>query len=141
MEQLGTFSPAEFARELAAAKDNRQLGTTIWFENDKIQVWEVRLDPGERGAFHIHDQTYFWTVVEPGRGLQRFVDGTLVIRDYELGETRYLEQSSDNALIHDLENVGDTVLRFVTVALKAGDARNGSQGPAETRNRQVRRFG
>jgi oxalate decarboxylase/phosphoglucose isomerase-like protein (cupin superfamily) len=118
MEQAGNFSPLDFADELAAAADNRQLGTKVWFENDHIQVWEVRLEPGERGAFHIHDQTYFWTVIEPGRGLQRFVDGTFVIRDYELGETRYLEHSPQDPLIHDLENVGDTTLRFVTVALK-----------------------
>lgn len=118
MEQAGNFSPLDFADELAAAADNRQLGTRVWFENDHIQVWEVRLEPGERGAFHVHDQTYFWTVTEPGRGLQRFVDGTFVVRDYELGETRYLEHSPQDPLIHDLENVGDTTLRFVTVALK-----------------------
>ena len=118
MEERGTFSTLDFADELAAAVDNRQLGTRVLFENDHIQVWEVRLEPGERGAFHIHDQTYFWTVIEPGRGLQRFVDGTLVIRDYELGETRYLQHSPQDSLIHDLENIGTTSLRFVTVALK-----------------------
>ena len=118
MEERGTFTPGDFAAELALAEQNRELGTKVVFENDAIQVWEVRLEPGERGAFHIHDQTYFWTVVDPGRGLQRFVDGTFVIRDYTLGETRYLEHTPENALIHDLENVGDTVLRFVTVALK-----------------------
>ena len=118
MEERGTFSPDEFAEELAAAPGNHQLGTKILFENDAVQVWEVRLDPGQRGAFHVHDQTYFWTVVEPGRGLQRFIDGTMVVRDYALGETRYLEHSPENTLIHDLENVGNTVLRFVTVALK-----------------------
>ena len=118
MEERGTFSPAEFAEELAVAPDNHQLGTRIVFENHAIQVWEVRLEPGDRGAFHVHDQTYFWTVVDPGRGLQRFAGGTLVVRDYALGETRYLEHSPDNPLIHDLENVGGTVLRFVTVAFK-----------------------
>lgn len=65
-----------------------------------------------------HDQTYFWTVVEPGRGLQRFPDGTFFIRDYRLGETRYLVHSPENALVHDLENVGDTTIWFVTVELK-----------------------
>ena len=118
MEERGTFSIDTFAEELAAASDNRELGTRVVFENEAIQVWEVRLEPGQRGAFHVHDQTYFWTVVDPGRGLQRFIDGTFVIRDYTLGETRYLEHSGDNRLIHDLENVGDTTLRFVTVALK-----------------------
>ncbi len=118
MEEHGRFSIEDFVEELAVASDNRELGTKVVFENEAIQVWEVRLEPGQRGAFHVHDQTYFWTVVDPGRGLQRFIDGTFVIRDYTLGETRYLEHSPDDRLIHDLENVGDTTLRFVTVALK-----------------------
>lgn len=116
-EERGTFDPEEFSDELQVATENRQLGTSLWFENDHVQVFEVRLEPGERGPFHLHDQTYFWTVVEPGRGLQRFVDGTFVVRDYALGETKYLVNSPDEPLIHDLENVGDTTLRFVTVAL------------------------
>jgi oxalate decarboxylase/phosphoglucose isomerase-like protein (cupin superfamily) len=117
MEEKGTFNPEDFASELEAATTNGQLGTNMWFENDHIRVWEVRLEPGERGAFHIHDHPYFWTVVEPGRGLQRFIDGRFVIRDYTMGETRYLVHSPDDSLIHDLENVGDTTLRFVTVSL------------------------
>jgi oxalate decarboxylase/phosphoglucose isomerase-like protein (cupin superfamily) len=117
MEEKGTFDPEDFASELEAATTNGQLGTNMWFENDHIRVWEVRLEPGERGAFHIHDHPYFWTVVEPGRGLQRFIDGRFVIRDYTMGETRYLVHSPDDSLIHDLENVGDTTLRFVTVSL------------------------
>ena len=117
-EERGTFAVEEFAAELSAARDNRALGTSLWFENDHVRVFELRLDPGERGPFHVHDATYLWTVVEPGRGLQRFADGTSVERDYALGETRYLEQSPEDPLVHDLENVGTSVLRFVTVELK-----------------------
>ncbi|HUO45764.1 MAG TPA: cupin domain-containing protein [Acidimicrobiia bacterium] len=117
MEEQGTFDVAEFASELQAAPDNHDLGTSLRFENDHIRVWEVKLEPGERGAFHIHDHTYFWTVVEPGRGLQRFSDGRLVVRDYALGETKFLVHSPADYIIHDLENVGDTTLRFVTVSL------------------------
>ena len=46
--------------------------------------------------------------MEPGRGLQRSDDGTFVVRDYPLGETRYLEPTDTAPLVHDLENVGDT---------------------------------
>jgi beta-alanine degradation protein BauB len=117
-EERGTYAVEGFAQELAAAPSNRQIGTSLWFENDHVRVFEIRLDPGQRGPFHVHDATYFWTVVEPGRGLQRFVDGTLVVRDYALGETKYLVNSPDDPLVHDLENVGDSTLRFVTVELK-----------------------
>jgi len=117
-EERGTFGVDDFAQELVAAPSNRQLGTSLWFENDHVRIFEVRLGPGERGPFHVHDATYFWTVVEPGRGMQRFADGTFVVREYALGETRYLEHSPQDPLVHDLENVGSSTLRFVTVELK-----------------------
>jgi hypothetical protein len=116
--ERGTYAVDDFAQELAAAPANRQIGTSLWFENDHVRVFEIRLEPGQRGPFHVHDATYFWTVVAPGRGLQRFADGTLVVRDYALGETKYLMHSPDDPLVHDLENVGDSTLRFVTVELK-----------------------
>jgi beta-alanine degradation protein BauB len=115
--EKGVFDPAEFAGELETAPGNKDLGTSVWFENDRIRVWEVLLEPGERGAFHSHTTNYFWTVVEGSQGLQRYSDGTFVVRDYLVGETKYLEHSEDDYLIHDLENVGDTRLRFVTVEL------------------------
>ena len=39
----GTFDPADYAGELDAAPGNLEVGTRLWFENDRIRVWEVRL--------------------------------------------------------------------------------------------------
>lgn len=113
----GAYDRAAFVDELAAAPSNHDVGTTLWFENERIRVWEILLQPGERGAFHSHVTNYFWTVVGGSRGLQRFADGTFIVRDYLVGETKYLEHTPETALIHDLENVGDSPLRFVTVEL------------------------
>lgn len=113
----GTFDPAEFAEELTEAPRNLDVGTWMCFENEHIRVWEVRLGPGERGAFHAHICRYFWTVVDAGTGLQRFSDGTYQVREYQVGDTAYLEHTPDQPMIHDLENVGGTELRFVTVEL------------------------
>jgi len=113
----GVFDPEEFSGELTGAPQNLDVGTNLWFENHRIRVWEVLLQPGERGPFHTHASNYFWTVVEAGRGMQRFADGTFVVRDYLEGETKYLEHTPATALIHDLENVGTTPLRFVTVEI------------------------
>jgi hypothetical protein len=41
----------------------------------------------------------------------------LKIRHYADGDTQFTVNTVDDPLIHDLENVGDTVLRFVTVEL------------------------
>ena len=116
--ERGTFDTNEFADELAWAPHNHEIGTALWFENESIRVFGIDLQPGERGPFHVHDCTYFWTCIEAGRGLQRFADGTYAVRDYSVGETKYLVHSPEDALIHDLENVGSTPLRFVTVELK-----------------------
>jgi hypothetical protein len=80
--EKGVFDPADFATELAAAPSNFEVGTALWFENARVRVWEILLRPGERGAFHSHVTNYFWTVVAASRGLQRFADGTFVVRDY-----------------------------------------------------------
>lgn len=113
----GTFDPAEFSNELATAASNVDVGTRLWFHNERIKVWEIRLAPGERGPFHAHTRRYFWTVVEAGIGRQRSPDGTFKVRRYEVGDTQYLEHSPANPMIHDLENLGDSTLRFVTVEL------------------------
>jgi mannose-6-phosphate isomerase-like protein (cupin superfamily) len=114
-EEHGSFDIAAFSDELAAARRNHAVGTTLLFENDHVRIFELRLEPGERAPFHVHDRTYFWTVVDPGRGLQRFRDGTSVTRDYAVGQTKYLVHGPEDALIHDLENVGGATLRFTTV--------------------------
>ncbi|MGH2778498.1 MAG: hypothetical protein ACRDJB_07580 [Actinomycetota bacterium] len=117
-DERGTFDAEEFSDELERAESNHDIGTALWFEDDRIRVFESKLEPGQRAPFHVHDRTYFWTVVDPGRGLQRFADGSYVVHDYVLGETKRLEHTASETLIHDLENVGDTTLRFVTVELK-----------------------
>lgn len=39
------------------------------------------------------------------------------VRDHAIGDTRYLDHTPETALIHDLENIGNTPLRVVTVEL------------------------
>lgn len=34
------------------------IGTKALFENDRIRVWEMRLDPGESSALHRHEHDY-----------------------------------------------------------------------------------
>lgn len=112
-----TFDLTSFADELRAAPGNLDVGTRLWLENDAIRVWEVRLKPGERCPFHAHTRRYFWTVVDGGTGRQRTADGTLITREYSVGDTNYSEHTPDDPTLHDFENAGDTDIRFVTVEL------------------------
>src|ERR1700680_3556421 len=113
----GTFEIADYREELEEAPRNLDVGTRLWFENDRIRVWEVRLQPGERGPFHSHTRRYFWTVVDGGIGRQRSADGTVITREYHVGDTSYSEHSPAEPMIHDFENAGDRVIGLVTVGL------------------------
>ncbi len=113
----GNYDVASFADELAAAPGNLTVGTSRLFENDRVRVWEVRLAPGERTPFHAHTVRYLWTCVDPGVGRQRYADGTMKLLRYGTGDTLYLELLPETPMLHDLENVGETPLRFVTVEL------------------------
>jgi quercetin dioxygenase-like cupin family protein len=112
-----SFDHAAYQQELATAPGNLEVGTRLWFENDHLRVWEVRLRPGERGPFHAHTRRYFWTVVDGGIGRQRSADGTMITREYHTGDTSYSEHSPGEPMIHDFENAGESEIRFVTVEL------------------------
>jgi beta-alanine degradation protein BauB len=115
--EAGTFDRREFENELEEAPNNREVGTRLLFENERINVWEVRLKPGERGPFHAHTHRYFWTVVDAGIGRQRSADGSYRVREYRVGETQYQDHGPDNVMIHDFENAGEAEIRFITVEL------------------------
>lgn len=111
-----TFKPADFAAELAHAHENYAVGTGLLFENERIRVWEIVLAPSERAPFHHHRHDYFWVCTAPGQSTQRFTDGTMTQHSYEVGDTVFTACAS-RPVIHDLENSGSTLLRFVTTEL------------------------
>ena len=113
------WSPAlreEFARE--SKSPNPCVGHQLISETDKVRVWTIRLQPGERIGFHRHVLNYFWTAVSGGKGLQHVHDGTTVEYTYAPGETRHESYGPGEFKVHDLENIGDRELVFMTVEFK-----------------------
>ncbi len=104
---------AEFERE--RLNNNGCVGTTLLSEDDRVRVWIIRLAPGERIGFHRHVLDYFWTCVTGGRGRQHVHDGTTVEYTYKPGETRHESYRRGQFKVHDLENVGDKDMIFMTV--------------------------
>jgi hypothetical protein len=113
---FASFDPDAFRDELAAAAQNRQVGTAVLFENERVRVWDLTVEPGDRIPFHCHTTSYFFTCVEGGRMINRFPDGNQVTLDMDDGATWFSAIDSEPE-IHDLENVGSTRVRFVTVEL------------------------
>ncbi len=104
---------AEFERE--RANNNGCVGTALVSESERVRVWIIRLAPGERIGCHRHVLDYFWTSVSGGRGRQHVHDGTTVDHTYRPGETRQETYGSGQYKVHDLENIGDKEMVFLTV--------------------------
>jgi quercetin dioxygenase-like cupin family protein len=110
----------EFARE--AEQPNGCVGTELLSETDKTRVWMIRLKAGERVGFHRHVLNYFWTSVNGGRGRQHLMDGTTVEYSYYPGETRHETYGAGEFKVHDLVNLGDQDMIFMTVESIEGSA-------------------
>jgi beta-alanine degradation protein BauB len=104
---------AEFERE--RAQPNPYVGTELLSESERARVWIIRLQPGGRVGFHRHVLDYFWTCVTGGRGRQHVGDGKTVEYSYAPGETRHERYAAGEFKVHDLENICDKEMIFMTV--------------------------
>jgi hypothetical protein len=107
---------AEFQRE--AKNPNPCVGSILLSENERTRVWMIRLAPGERTGFHRHVLDYFWTCIGGGRARQHMQDGTTLECTYELGETRHESYGKGEFKVHDLQNLDNFEMVFMTVEFK-----------------------
>ena len=94
-------------------------------------MWTIRLKPGERIGFHRHVLNYFWTSVNGGRGRQHLMDGTTVEYTYYPGETRHETYGAGEFKVHDLENLGDQDMIFMTVEFDRGLGQQAAAGAGD----------
>jgi len=107
---------AEFERE--AKNPNPCVGSILLSENERTRVWMIRLAPGQRTGFHRHVLDYFWTSISGGRARQHMQDGTTLECTYEPGETRHESYGKGEFKVHDLQNLSDKEMVFMTVEFK-----------------------
>src|SRR5579872_3190107 len=107
--------PDAIRREFDSNQLNGRVGTRLLSETERVRVWEIRLAPGERIGFHRHVLDYFWTAVTGGRGRQHLMDGSTVEYSYAPGETRHETYGVGEYKVHDLENLGDKEMVFMTI--------------------------
>lgn len=112
---------AEVREDFQRNAHNGEVGTKLLSETDRVRVWEIRVDPGERVHAHRHVLDYFWTAVTAGSSRQHTFDGTTREVHYTAGETRHYHFAAGEYLLHDLENIGAEPLVFTTVEFKQGE--------------------
>jgi quercetin dioxygenase-like cupin family protein len=114
------FDPDEFADELARAAENFAVGTRLLHEDDRIRVWDITLAPGERLPFHRHRTSYFYRCESGGTVLLRHPDGAEEVYESPADEVHFHDIGPDDLVVHELENVGETTVRYTTVELLVG---------------------
>lgn len=109
---------ASLADELQRSRGNGRVGTELVSETERVRVWTIRLNPGDRLAFHCHVLDYFWVAINAGHGRSQFEDGSIAETNYYSGEIQHSHYQMGEYKIHDLQNIGDTELVFTTVEFK-----------------------
>ena len=109
--------PADIAAEFERERQNNNgcVGNMLLSENERVRVWMIRLAPGERFGFHRHVLDYFWTNVTGGRARQHVYDGTTVEYTCQPGKTRHETYRTGEFKVHDLENISDKEMVFMTI--------------------------
>ena len=97
--------------------DGRPLGdvaTTLLFENERVKVWEMLLEPGESSDFHRHEFEYFFVVLEGESIDADFAGGKSIRIPVEQGKVIYVPPGNSETAV----NRSDVRYREILVELK-----------------------
>jgi beta-alanine degradation protein BauB len=93
------------------------VGTRLLFENDRVRVWDLQLNPGEAIPLHRHEHDYLYVVIGDGLLQTEYVEGSAdPPRQMQDGDVRF--RAVDTEAVHAARNVGQSRWRNIVVELK-----------------------
>jgi uncharacterized cupin superfamily protein len=94
-----------------------QLGERLLIENERVRVWEDRVEPGATQRTHTHERPYLAIVIEGTTAETVDPDGS-VLRTFEVrsGEAIYFDDSG-LPVTHALRNTSENDVRVVIIEL------------------------
>jgi beta-alanine degradation protein BauB len=107
--------PRWLQEDLATNSFNGCVGSVLVSESSRARVWHISLQPGERLPFHRHVLDYLWTTTSAGQARSYYEDGRMIETEYKVGDTAHLNFGDGEHMLHDITNIGETELGFVTV--------------------------
>ena len=100
------------------ARGNEPLGdiaTKVLFENEKVKVWNLVVDPGEASGWHLHPRDYVTVVVAGGGLTVEYDDGTSGVGSAAVGTWTYHSEPR----VHRVVNYTDTTYKNVLIQPKS----------------------
>ena len=107
------------ANETPAAEPSPNVGTRLLFENERVRVWDLALQPGEFLESHVHRDDFLFVVTDGG-SLKHIVPGQPELdRAVNYDDGLVVFHEAGEGIVHNrLVNVGDTFYRNIVVELK-----------------------
>ena len=91
------------------------IGTKLIFEDDRVRIWQIVLEPGQEAPAHTHHLDYTTITIEAATLDRLNGDGSV---DRSVGEVGNVSRWYRSTRTHGLRNVGKTRFRNVIVELK-----------------------
>ena len=103
------------------------IGTELLFENDRIRVWDMVLQPGEESPHHLHEGDYVFVYTTPSR-ITAFLEGQPPsTSDFDDGFVQYTEVGPGTT--HYIRNDGTVEHRQILVEFKGASVAGSLQTP------------
>ena len=104
-----------------------QVGTELLFENDRIRVWDMTLQPGQASPRHRHPRDYLFVQVTPRKIEVHEEDQEPSTSETDDGFVEYTEVGP--GIVHQIVNRADTVYREILVEFKGPSRAATPQAP------------
>jgi quercetin dioxygenase-like cupin family protein len=95
---------------------NGPIGTEVVFENDQVRVWDMRVGPRGKKAWHHHTMDYVIINVTGGKVEIENVQGQIHTAEDKTGRVIWRDAGEK----HELRNLTDAPYRNILVELKSG---------------------
>lgn len=95
-----------------------EVGSKLLFENEKVKVWDLQMEPGDHLGMHRHKNDYVLIFVGESTIRGTNSDGsTRFVNEMHDGDVFFRKIEGDED-IHDAHNDGDTPSRNFIIELK-----------------------
>ena len=97
---------------------SEEIGSKLLFENERVRVWDLRLEPGESTGKHRHRNDYLYVVIGDGHLQAVDSDGNKgEPRPMSDGDVRWRDLGGQDD-VHEAVNTGDQPWRNIIVELR-----------------------
>lgn len=116
------------------SRPSADVGTELLYADDRLRVWDLRLEPGESSGVHRHECDYVIIYVTPDNELESvYSDRPPVRARYGDGFVAHtvVGRAPDGSMTHELRNVGSRPHRHIVIELLGESASETTRAPTD----------